>query len=160
LPPPTQLTSLADVKEALNIEGPGDDARINLLLDQVTDEVQSFVGRSLFSASYSQFFDGGESKELVLRERPVSSIANAWSSPGSARVYDSTTLVPSASYTFDPDAGIIYRIDGAKWGCGPRAVRIDYVGGWLTVVPPRVSRAAIEVIAVKLYKGTTGPLAR
>ena len=152
---PTYLTDLTTVKTSLKINVADDDARITLLLPAVTKWVQNYTRRILISGTVTDLKDGFGADSVVLRDYPVTAVSKVYSSVTVPRVYDATTEVAvDTGYVTDLSSGIVKRVDGGFFGCGPQTVKIAYTAGYATV-PEDLARAAIEVIAIKLVKGKT-----
>lgn len=149
------FTTLAAVKAALNITESGDDALISQLIPQVDDLFATLLGRDIFNAAGIVEYPvvrGVDTTMLFLRRWPEVVVNSLWVSTDYPRVFDATTLLTEdENYIVEPDTGIVHRV-GDYWTRSPRAIKVDYDGGYSTV-PGDLARAAEEVISVKLQKG-------
>lgn len=150
------LTTRANVKTALKIDGTDDDARIDALVAQVTDEWQTYCGRVFAQDTLTEYPDvlGNPLRAVFLARPPVASITSIHISTALPRVYDSTTLlVEGTDFEVDSNTGIVeFATSRSVNGLSRKMVRAIYLGGYATV-PGDVERAVIEVIAAKLAKG-------
>lgn len=140
------LTTRDNVKTSGSITGPGEDARIDLLLTQMDAWVDEFCHRAIEQAAFTEYVAAtGVTDKLFLTNPPIDSITSIHESTGVPRVYDSTTLLTAdEDYILDDDLGVVHRID-ACWPTKVRAVKVIYTGGYATV-PKDIERAAIETI--------------
>lgn len=154
--PLTALTTSANVKTSLDINGTGDDSRIVLLIAEVSADVQKYCGRTFYDAAYTELRDGLDWKVLQLAEPPVRTTPiSLWVSRAIPRVYDVTTkLIEGTDYVLDATTGRVTRLGGDSlvFPCGAQTVKATYDGGF-AAVPADLERAVIEVISVKLQKG-------
>lgn len=146
------FVSRADYKTMFGIATVEDDARIDLLIDSVTGEIQSFTGRTLFAGTFSEFLDGGSSDTLRLKETPIKlsgPTPQVWATSSAPRIYDSTTLlVFGTDYLID---GALLRRFNGVWPDGFQTVKSTYDGAYATI-PTLLQRAAAEIVDVKLKK--------
>ena len=151
------LTTRANVKTALDISGTAQDDRIDALLAQVTDDIQSYCDRTFaLGSGLTEYPEvrGYPLHSVQLDRFPVVSVTSLHFSNEWPRVYDSTTLLTEGTdFVVDEDSGLV-RFVCSKYptGLAARAVKVVYDGGYSTI-PADLERAAIELIAVKLAKG-------
>lgn len=163
MPVPTDFTSAAAVKVALNLPSTsGDDANIAALVPQATawllremDRPKFFqnhtAGTATDETAFLRVHEGG-SDRLFLPRYPAVTITSLWVSTTIPRVYDATTLLTDGThYLLDADLGVVYRV-GSDWPDVPLAVKAVYNGGY-AAVPAEMERAAQELIAFWLQKG-------
>lgn len=163
MPVPTDFTSAAAVKVALNLPGTsGDDGNIAALVPQATAWLLQEMDRPKFFKSHSsgtpvdettfvRVHEGGSAK-LFLPRYPNVTITSLWLSTSVPRVYDATTLLTDGThFLLDAETGIVHRV-GGDWPDDPLAVKVTYNGGYDTV-PAEMERAAQELIAFWLQKG-------
>jgi uncharacterized phiE125 gp8 family phage protein len=141
----TALTSLARVKQFLNIDGSSDDARLNTLIAAVSAEIQGSTGRKIIQATVTdERVDSIGENVIAIREYPIISV--------SALTEDGNALVEDAGFEMkaqDKAAGRIARISGGKaanWARGIRVVTLTYSHGYATV-PEDIKQAATELVA-------------
>jgi hypothetical protein len=112
------LCAVSDVKELLDIDS-GDSSKNNLItrkINQATEMIEGYTGRRFAAATYTEYYDGTLTDQLVLKQRPINSVTSL-----SAR---STTLndadwdvVPTNDYFIDTNAGILSAVS-------------TFYGGW------------------------------
>lgn len=151
------LTTRANVKTALDISGTQDDDRIDALLAQVTDEIQTYCDRTFaLGSGLTEYPEvrGYPLGSVILVRTPVVSVTSLHFSDEWPCVYDSTTLLTEdTDYVVDSDSGVIrFVCNKYPTGLPVRSVRVVYDGGYSTI-PADLERAAIELIAAKLMKG-------
>ncbi|MFH0911720.1 MAG: head-tail connector protein [Planctomycetota bacterium] len=142
----TDLTTLAKVKAYLGVSGSGDDTLLEALIDSVSEAIEHYCGREFAAKERTEFHDGGGAASLVLRCRPVQSIASLRDDP--ARLFPEGSEIAPAGYVFYPEAGIVV-LDGASFSDGRRNVRVTYTAGF-SAVPPAVEQAA-NILAAHFY---------
>jgi hypothetical protein len=125
------LTNLAYVKSLLNtaLTDTSQDPWLLFLIDAASEVVTSYLGRSLESANYIEFYSGTGQTVLVLGKRPVTVVNNVWvdfnagygSNPAGAFTPD-TLLTQGVDYALALDgqlpgtptpcsrAGLLYRL--------------------------------------------------
>lgn len=72
------LCTLADVKIPLNITGSALDTQLQFCLDSADKAIKDYLHRNIESATYTHYFDGPGHMDLLLRERPVTSITSVF----------------------------------------------------------------------------------
>ena len=138
----TYLTTLANVKEMRGITGAQQDAVLTALIARVSTMIESRAGR-IMQTSWQEIRDGNGTSRMVLRHRPVISVAAVYMSE--EQVWDSSTLLAATAYKVDREAGILYRRNGGYLGATPQDVRIDYDSGY-GAVPLDVEHYAIKKV--------------
>ena len=104
-PSGTDLTTLAKVKEYLQITDTDDDTFLTSLISNSSILIKSYCKRDFTSTSYTEYHNGNGTTELVLNNYPVISITSVHDDMG--RDYDSTTLLDSADYVYHEKEGIL-----------------------------------------------------
>lgn len=72
------LTTVADIKTANFITGTAEDAWITLVQPSVEAVLQKWIGYNLAATTYTEFYNGNNTTEILLRNLPVNSVANVW----------------------------------------------------------------------------------
>lgn len=82
-PPTTLLDTLAGVKQYLLMPAgyTREDARLTTWITQVSAAVELYLGRTIASYAYTEFYDGQGTDQLILKQRPVTAITNIWENP-------------------------------------------------------------------------------
>lgn len=124
-------------------------------LERIIPAVQAFLeeecGRVFEAGDVTEYFDGDEWRSLLLVARPpVNSIVNIWDD--TTRVF--ATPIDATQYEIrDAKAGIIRLLDGLRFSCGQRNIKITYNGGY-TSIPMDLQQAAIEMVWAAREKGS------
>ncbi|MBR23357.1 MAG: hypothetical protein CMF57_13120 [Leifsonia sp.] len=150
----TVLVTLPRVKEYLGLSGSGDDDLLANIISGVSTRVKARTSRSIVSAAVSaEIHDGNADDTLVLRRRPVTTVAE---------VRIDGAAIAAASYQIEPDAGILYRrdedtpaADASTWDAGRRNISVDYTAGYLTV-PEDLVLAATKQAAYEFRNSQPG----
>ena len=141
------LTTLANVKAYLSppLVTTADDALLSRLVTAASQFIQSWLNRSIASASYSETRNGAGGTRLFLRNRPVTAI--------SSLTIDGVAIAPSApaptgdGYLFDESS--LYLI-GHCFTRGAQNVSVHYTAGF-AATPPEIEQACIALVALR-YK--------
>lgn len=139
------LTTLATVKEWLSITDSSKDALLTRLISAASDFIQTWLNRTLASASYTDTLDGAGGRTLLLGNYPITAVSSVYvdgvSIPQSTSVamsgwtYDATRIVLRGGYRFTRDL---------------QNVVVSYTAGYVTT-PKEVEQSCIELIA-RRYK--------
>lgn len=141
------LTTLADVKAYLSppLATTADDALLARLITAASQFIQSWLNRSIASASYSDTRNGTGGTRLFLRNRPVTAVG--------AVTVDGVSIVPSdppplsAGYLFDDSA--VYLVSHC-FTRGAQNVVVQYTAGY-AATPPEIAQACIALVVLR-YK--------
>lgn len=141
------LTTLANVKAYLSppLTTTADDALLARLITAGSAFIQSWLNRSIATASYSETRNGGGGTRLFLRNRPVTAIA-ALSVDGVA-IAPSNPAPTGAGYLFDDSS--VYLV-GHCFTKGAQNVTVQYTAGF-AATPPEIEQACIALVALR-YK--------
>jgi len=180
-PSATLLTSLDRVRtrlQLLDTDGtpiqPGDshpfDALINLLISEVSDEYQAWLGRTFVEQTYTVYLDGTDRNSLVLPAGPLVSVTSlsevAYSDDGAGGATETLTTVPRSSYVLSglrnyPGFRGMGRIDlvdrCARFCRGNKNYKAVFVAGF-AAVPEAVVGLATEDVVFRLMTRDTGHL--
>lgn len=158
------LTTLSKIKQLLNI--PFDSTDKDIWLDSLRTAAEStiktYCKRDLEYGSYTEFYDGNNTRSLILRQRPVVSVTNVWedhrgySGQNPDVDFDSTNLLEQGiDWMLDLDkggivshSGILIRL-GTYWSEVPRtywrnklvqekvpsygSIKVQYTAGYQTI---------------------------
>ena len=115
------LTTLANVKDWLNVQGSTDDVRLQRLLTASSVFIQRWLNRWIASQSYSDVFDGQGNDMIIFPNYPVSSVQS---------LSIDTISIPASS-----DGGILqsgYGFDSDRlWVIGYQFGRNSFVNDFL-----------------------------
>lgn len=124
------LITLVELKEYLNQSGTADDAIFQTLLNAASAWVQRYLGRNLLRATYTEYYNGDGSEQLVLRNFPVVSVTSIHID--NLRQFTSNSLIAATDYFLRPAAGIVeafYLFN--RFYTGRANVKVVYVAGYL-----------------------------
>ena len=143
------LITLAGYKTAEGIQSTKDDAKLELLIDSVSQLVKTYCNATfvdyytnakteLFNINYNESF-------IQLAEGPVVMGNDAPTVSERIDITASyTTLTENVDYYVDTDLDCIYRI-GTAWPKGPGAVKVIYKAGY-SAVPADLKLAVIDLV--------------
>lgn len=142
------LVSVADAKEYLKIGSSetSEDSILAFLINEVSKAAEGFAGRPFKQRSWTEYYNGNDRPDLILRVRPVTAVSSL--NIDSLRNFsDSTAIDVSANVIVKADAGILtlwntYR----SFGCGQANVKVVYTGGY-TPIPYDLQHAAKSWVA-------------
>lgn len=120
------------------------DAEIDSLIDDITADIQIFLNRNLFTATYTEYFDIHDDQSVInLKNKPVQSITS---------IVDYTnTLVEDTNHQVDLNTGKIERIDGATFVVGAKTVTVVYTAGYDEDSIPMGLKAAAKMYLYDLF---------
>lgn len=142
------LTNLASIRRFLEIasDDVSDDAIFNELVIKASKFIENYCGRVFLSATYTEYYQGNGSSELMLKNYPVTAITSCYDDPD--RVWGASTEVPVADLQIsDRVPGLIIYDDGTFYDARTNTrfpvenVKITYVAGY-AVVPQDIELAA------------------
>jgi len=162
----SQIVSLAEIKEALNI--PSDDrshdSRLTQMALDIVPVIEHITG-PILQRSCTEWYDGG-SQSIILRNRPAVSVeaVSEWWGPIEHVLtqVDNPTAGTMFSFQFEAPGRVTRRGPGGSTMCfeyGPQQVRIEYTAG-LETVPPNVTEAALQLIRVHYDRTQARPMLR
>jgi uncharacterized phiE125 gp8 family phage protein len=142
------LTTLADVKAALNISGTTDDTFLTASIERASAAVESYCNRTFGTRTETQTFRLDRSRQrLILKAVPVTSITS---------VTEAGTTLTTADYELDASAGFLDRLDGSDklstWAASK--IVVTYVAGYVlpgasgtVTLPADVQACTIDLVA-------------
>jgi hypothetical protein len=146
-----RLTTLARLKQELDISGSAHDVLLAAKLDEASSDIEAALGYRLARESVIETFwpVGGDMalEYLMLDRTPVASIDS---------VTRDAAAVDASLWRVDPDTGQIYAVDASGYPCGwliRQSLAIAYTGGWILPgetgrnLPAGIEGAAIELVA-------------
>lgn len=141
--------TIADIKPQLSMTGTADDAQLSNYADVASDIVEQWCGPVTLRAVANELAYGTGSG-FVLRGCPVSTLDSVtYSGLNGTSIYP----IPSvADFTFDPESGVVSRLDGARVD-GP--YRVSYTTGY--EAPPPWALLAGKLVAQNLWETRRGP---
>lgn len=129
----TDLVTLAEVKEHLEISDTSQDSYLSTLIERVTGYVEASTGRKLKSRTYTDsLYDGSGTPELRLREWPITAVTGVSfldSQTATTWTAQSLTYIAIDSAT---ERVIRFR-DGLWFPLGFQNVKLTHPAGYTTV---------------------------
>ena len=154
------LITLAEFKTYLPDYAGGTkyDGLFEMLIDSVSTQFDRYLGRLLAKGTFTGvYLDGPDSRELVLPNYPVVSIAS---------IYEDGVLLTEGEdydYLLYADVGILQRL-GGDWASGPKKILITYTAGYVvqgttpltgeTALPADIRLACMMQVAREWKKNT------
>lgn len=150
---PNDLTTLANVKQWLNVQNTNDDALLQRLITAISTAIQSYLNRTIASTQYTEAYSGSGSDTLAIANYPIQSVQSL--------VIAKATIAASADgflpgYIFDDR--FLYLIGQSFYQGGlapgvfpkwpPKGVQITYTAGYATT-PADLEQAVIEAIGLR-----------
>ncbi len=146
------LISLADAKLFLKITASTEDVIVGDLVNQVSQFINDYCGHPLLQATYTEFYDGDGTNELILRNFPVVSVTTIHDDP--LRVFGADTAkVVASDVMLEKGAGIV-RLwnNGGYFNRGEGNVKVVYVAGYALASVPYSIQLAVRRLVAKIYR--------
>jgi hypothetical protein len=137
------LVSLNEAKEYLKIATAetSDDAIIHALINGISSWVSSFLGRNLVKKTWTEYYNGDGGKDLILRNRPLVSVASVY--VDNTRAFGAASLLSSSYYFLQKYRGILRAWDlMGDWTPGDANIKVVYDAGYVAADvtgPPAVA---------------------
>ncbi len=127
------LCTLAELKTFLDVSDTTDDARLELVINAVSQFLNQRTNRHLLlQATITEFHDGDGSDTLYLRNYPVTTAVGSLDikvDTDSPRAWGAATAIDTDSLVLDADLGMVRYLDGT-FAAGPQTVRAIYAAGY------------------------------
>jgi uncharacterized phiE125 gp8 family phage protein len=148
----TDWTTLARVKRHLNLDADNTDLddKINDLIPAASLALEHHIGHPLHEATYTEYYDGDRTNEIILDHYPVSAITSI--NDDLTRVFDAASLLLPANYVYDANGqrniGSVRLFQGTAtfFQRGIQNVKVVYVAGYATL-PEDAEMAAVHLVA-------------
>lgn len=123
------LITLAELKEYLNVTDSSQDAVLSALLNAASAWIKGFLKRNLVNRTWTEYYDGDASLQLMLRNLPIVSITTIW--VDYLRAWANDKIVNSANYFIKKESGIVeaFYLFG-NWIPGRANIKVIYVAGY------------------------------
>lgn len=159
----TYITSLASLRRYLQVDSTdvSDDHTFNELVMQVSKFIEGYCERSFISQSYTEYYNGNGSSELVLNHYPVTAITSCYDDTD--RAWGADTAIPTTDLQIsDRVPGLIIYDGGTFFDTmnlfkyAVENIKITYTAGY-AVIPQDLEMAANMLCAYHyvLLKGST-----
>lgn len=139
------LITLAVAKDALDIPtlNTNEDTRIQGFVDAASAYIQAQCNRTFAQATYTHYFDGNDTRYLLLYEFPISAITlinidDTWAFAGG------TDLPASGDYRIHNSVLAVRRC-GLFQYTSAQAVKVTYTAGY-TTIPSDIQQATLEMV--------------
>lgn len=141
---PYALTSLADVKEHLNIPTltTTSDNVLLRMINSGSEMIETFLDRKIRQRTFTEYYDGRGNDRILLRQWPVVKPTELWNDP-SGLFTDAGNQIDASEYETegDPAVGVVL-LNGQKFSKATRSIKVVYQGGYATT-PYVIAEAAI-----------------
>jgi len=144
------LINIADYKTAEGIQSTKDDAKLQLLINSVSQLVKTYCGNSIvdfYETNKVETFNINWGSNIVqLTESPLNDIVTVKERESYS---DSYTTVAATEYFADTSTDSVYRVDttgtAKNWPTGPASVEITYTAGY-SACPQDLKLAVIDLV--------------
>ena len=144
------LISLADFKTLAEINSTQHDAKLEELIDSVSQLVKTYCGQSFldfYDTNKTEFFTKNFGSHIVeLGESPIVSITSVAERDSPANSY--TTLTENTDWVLDNTTDSLFRMSGSSyknWETGPNSVKVVYKAGY-EALPQDLRLAVVDLI--------------
>ena len=152
------LTTLADLKTYLGITDTSEDDLLNLLIADADAAILGYIGRTIESATLTEYYSGDGTQMLVLQQRPVTAVTSANVDDGGYAGQASGAFPVATAWTAGEDffirtvvenesnTGELVAIKGpgtftgdreprtwGEWPLGTGNIKVVYTAGYATV---------------------------
>ena len=148
------LVTVQDYKDAEGLSGTKDDARLAILVPQISDLVKRYCGTSFidfYSSDKTEVFNITEDTSVIIvSESPLVSVTSVKEREGPTESY--TTLTVNQDYYVDTTFDAVRRVQGngsKNYKRGFGAVEIAYRSGY-SAVPSDLKLAVMDLITYYL----------
>lgn len=138
----TPLTTLAKVKQFLDVKNVDDDALITRLILSASEVIYNYLNRSILTAAYTEKYAGYGNPTLMLRQGPVTAVASL--SVGGQVVLPSSNGI-TTGFVFN-ETSIHYV--GGSFPRGFDNVVVTYTAGY-AAIPEAVEEACIDWVSLR-----------
>lgn len=139
------LLGLQEVKDYLKITTADEDQIVTDLITDTQDILESWLGRELESAQYTEDFDGDDTNVRILNHRPVVSVSQVLIS------IDNSNEISSSGYVIYETGGIL-KLKTILFPAGLKNCRVVYTAGFTSATLPGALKNALKELAALVYK--------
>ena len=150
------LITTANYKSYMKVEHNKDDAKLDILVESISQLVKTYCGNSIvdyYSSTKTEYFDIDDkyTSEIFVTESPLTSVTSVAERATIADSY--TTLTANTDYYVDTEHDRIFRIDGEKsieyYKKGFASVKVVYNAGF-SAVPTDLKLAVFDLVTYYL----------
>jgi uncharacterized phiE125 gp8 family phage protein len=146
------LTTLAKVQAHLGIAAGTDESLLETLINQATDLCEKYTGRKFYTASYTEYYDGDGTDELLLAHYPIISVTHLY--------VDESRAYPASSEYTENTHFLVYKEEGrlslltvarfnrtdlATFPSEKKCIKVEYVAGY-AAIPGDLEWACNELV--------------
>ena len=147
-PSGTYLSTLSNLKERLGSD-PGEDAFLTNLLARATTSIETWLGRGVIQATYTEYPDGNGTEWLSLRQGPLISVTSVATADWSSHTVNTTSSLTDGTwlgYGDEDDWKLPAKIrsNGGAFTTGRKNYQVVYAAGW-AAVPYDIEQACLDV---------------
>lgn len=134
---PYALTTLADARTHLNVPSGTVDADLDAILERFINEstyiIENWLDRKILTRTYTEYQDGRSNNRILLKQWPVTSVAEVWCDP-SSEFTDTKNLLDATDYRIaqESEIALICR----HFSRGTQNIKVVYDAGYATVPFP------------------------
>lgn len=118
------------------------------LINSASEFIESYCSRKFVSATYTEYYNGGNTNKLLLNQYPVTTLTSVqywdYQSQGIIESYTEHT-----DYELYSNDGYLYKVSG--WSKGTKNYKVVYVAGYSTSTMPSDLKNACKEICKYLY---------
>lgn len=138
------LVSLASVKSLLSVSGTAENDNLSDLINQVSSMCNLHVGRHLLSKTYTEYYHGNGTSQLMLKNFPISSVTSLYISDDERAFSADEAVDVSADVMINKDDGILTLWDDESvFDKGVGNIKVTYIAGWILDEVPYALRNAV-----------------
>jgi hypothetical protein len=140
------LTTLANVKQWLEVTSNTNDALYTRLINAASEFIETWCNRTFAQAAYNEVRNGPGGVTLLLRNAPVTAVASL--------KIDGVVIPLSTAWNVDGYIlmGNLLQLRGFKFARGAGNVEISYTAGYVTT-PAEVEQVCIELVSGRMKNG-------
>lgn len=136
------LTTIDRIKQLLGLQVSTDDELLQSLVAAESALIESYIGREVGVAVYSDIFSGNGGSSRLLRASAVQVVSKVM--VDGAEITEAADITEQG-YLLDGDRILLF---GYRFEWGQANCRIDYTAGW-SVAPAALSLACDELVAYR-----------
>jgi hypothetical protein len=143
---PNALVTLDEAKQQLGIptaETFSDDV-VTRMINSSLEYIEQFTDRKILSRSYTEYQDGRRNDRILLKQWPVTAVAELWDDPAS-EFTDTGTQFDASEFAIDGDETGVVLLNGRQFIDGTRNLKIVYTGGYATA-PYALIEASLWIV--------------
>ena len=127
------LITVGDLKNFMGIDTPIYDEKLTMIVNAMTDYIESRTGRRFKSTAYTEYVNGDGSDALQMKQYPITAITSVEENSNSDNSSNWATLATTEYFNIGNylDAGIIKKTAGAFRGTAN--YRVTYTAGYTTL---------------------------